>query len=533
MAITTIKNELGSVAATNTARNRRAVLCTEHIAALALLCVMCEHHAVAAEWVFAPSISARETYSDNVNLQPSGKEQAGFVSEITPHFELHGIGRRLKLNATYSLDEVLYQQGSTHSSLRHELASDLTAELVDEWLYFDAKASVSQQSINVFGPTVFNNINATGNRAEIRTLSLSPYVRHRFSDFAKSELRYTHNATQISSSALPDTQNDAVSFVTSSGPFFANTTWGVALNRQNTRYANASSSTVDSETVNVRHLLIPTFAITGSAGYERYKYPFATNPAEGSSWTAGVAWRPSERTAIDASAGHRFFGKTFSVLASLRARHTVLQASYNEDITTTQGQFQSQTSVDTAKLLDGLFATTITDPIKRKSAVDAVIRDNQLGTTISTPVNGFTTRFFLQKAFQASLGFNGVRNTVLLSIFDTSRQSQNGQPTTVLPNPASNALVDGADNRQIGASGSWIWQIAPLSTANFLVTTNRIHAANSTRTERSQLASASLSHQFSRHVRGSVGVRRAQQHGSDSNSNLTENALFAAVSLAL
>lgn len=527
MTTTTTKSLMRRSPTTTTAIQKRAVVIANRVAFLSLLCVLAEHHAAAAEWVFVPSISLRESYTDNVNLQPSGKEQSSFVTEIVPRFELHGTGRRLKVNATYSIDELLYQQGPTRSALRHDLTADLAAELIDEWLYFDATATQSQQSINAFGPTVFNNINTTNNRAEIRTLSVSPYVRHRFSDFAKSELRYTHDITQSSTTALPDTKNDVLSFFTNSGTFFTRNTWGIAVRHQNTTYSNASSSTVDSETVNFKHLLLPTFGLIGSAGYERYQYPFSTNPAEGTSWTAGFSWRPSDHTAVDATLGHRFFGKTYSLLASFRTRHTVLQASYNEDVTTTQSQFQSQTSVDTAKLLDGLFTATIPDPIKRKNAVDAAIRDNQLGTFFTTPLNGFTTQFFLQKAFQASLGMIGVRNTVLLSIYDTSRQAQNGQLV------AGSSLTDTADNRQIGASASWIWRVAPLSTANFLVSSSKTHALNSNRTERNQLASASLSHQFSRHIRGSVGVRRSQQNGADNAASIKENAVFAAVSTDL
>lgn len=533
MATTTNKKRMAPNPAPCSQINLRSASFARHVAIISFLCIAAERQANAAEWIFTPTLTVRETYSDNINQQSSGSEQAGFITEVIPTFELHGTGRRLKLNATYSLDQVLYHQGTTRSSLRHALSSDVFTELVDDWLYFDGRASVSQQSIDAFGPQVFNNIGASGNRAEVRTLTLSPYLRHRFSDIAKAELRYTRTANETDSGALPDNHTDAISFVTTSGPAFSKATWSIALNRQKSSYTNSSSSTIESEIASFKYLVIPTLAVTGSAGYESYQYPFSTASSAGSIWTTGIAWRPSARTAIDASVGHRFYGRTYALLASLRARQTFISASYNEDITTTQDQFQSPTSADTAKVLDALYTATISDPIKRKSAVDATIRDNQLGSSIGAPVNGFTTRFFLQKAFQVSLGLTGARNTVLLSVYDTSRQAQNGQGATTPMFASGGSLINTADNRQLGASGSWIWRIEPLTTANFAVNTSRITALNSNRSDRTQFMSASLNHQFSRHLRGSVGVRRVQQRGSDSINSYRENAVFAALSVGL
>src|SRR4051812_18819095 len=48
--------------------------------------------ASAAQWEFIPSLTAVETYTDNVHLSPRGTEQSDWVTILSPRLYLRGTG---------------------------------------------------------------------------------------------------------------------------------------------------------------------------------------------------------------------------------------------------------------------------------------------------------------------------------------------------------------------------------------------------------------------------------------------------------
>lgn len=160
------------------------------VAAISLL----PSHSFAAEWKIEPSLSLKETYSDNIKLAPPGNEKSDFVTQINPGISLTGTGPRLKVNARYGMQNLIYAEESSRNATRHLLNADANAELADDLLFLDAKASISQQNISSFGSQTTDNVNITDNLSEVRTYSFSPYLINRFGSMASSELRYTHDS---------------------------------------------------------------------------------------------------------------------------------------------------------------------------------------------------------------------------------------------------------------------------------------------------------------------------------------------------
>ena len=83
-------------------------------------------------------------------------------------------------------------------------------KLVDNLFFLDGRAAISQQNISLSGPQAADNVNVTGNRTEVKTYSVSPYLRHSFGNFASSELRYTHSGVSTGVGALSDSQVDSI-----------------------------------------------------------------------------------------------------------------------------------------------------------------------------------------------------------------------------------------------------------------------------------------------------------------------------------
>jgi len=490
-------------------------------------------HAGAAEWKFTPSLALIETYTDNVALAPPGHEKSEFITQINPGISLMGTSPRLKLNANYVMQNLVYAEDSSRDTMNHILNADANAELVDNLLFLDGRAAISQQNISLLGPQAADNTNITGNRTEVRTYTVSPYLRHSFSNYASTEIRYAHDEVSTGGSGLLNTQTDRIQLGLNSGSAFRTLGWGLNYSNGKTSYgntANTSIQDIDTEVLSgsLRYSVTPKFRLTATGGYEKNNYISVGAKPEGSFWSAGFSWAPSARTSIDASAGRRFFGDTYSLAASHRTRLTAWSLNYSEDITSTQSQFLIPVTIDTASFLNQLWAATIPDPVIRQQTVDAFIQGNALPPALAQSVNYFTNRFFLQKRLQASVAVTGTKNTLVLSLFSVSRDAQTAQAQdSALFGSSILALTD--RTKQVGGTAFWNWRIDPRTSANI----NAVYARNTYpslgRTDNDKTIRLSLTRQFQPKLSGSVELRRLQRDSSQDGGDYRENALIASL----
>ena len=261
--------------------------------------------ALAAEWRFTPQLTLRETYSDNYNLAPSGSEQSGFVTEVAPGFTLTGRGRRAQFRATYQARSVNYSGGTGGSNIQNYLDAGGKAELIDDFLFVDGTANISNVSTSAFGPQALDSTYATGNRSEVRTYTISPYVRQRIGSEAQGEVRYTHQGVSSDTGGFASYNSDRLNASASSGEAYRTLGWDVAGSTQQSRYSDLDSVRSDIVNGTLRYRLTPQFSLTGSAGYERYTYQSLGDAPSGPSWSVGFDWRPSSRTSLAATAGRR------------------------------------------------------------------------------------------------------------------------------------------------------------------------------------------------------------------------------------
>ncbi|MBN9126394.1 MAG: TIGR03016 family PEP-CTERM system-associated outer membrane protein, partial [Nitrosospira sp.] len=144
-----------------------------------------------AGWRVLPRLSLVETYSDNVRLQQNGQQDLG--TQINPGLIVNGVGRRYTVNIDYTMNNLIYANLSNFNRIRHQLNAMGTAELVEDFFFVDGRAIITQQNANLFGAQGINNVNVTGNRADVHIYNISPYIRHRFQDLATTALRSTRN----------------------------------------------------------------------------------------------------------------------------------------------------------------------------------------------------------------------------------------------------------------------------------------------------------------------------------------------------
>lgn len=490
-------------------------------------------HSVAAEWKIETSLDLKETYSDNITLAPRGNEKSDLVTQITPGISLTETGPRLKVNAHYAMQNLFYAEGTSGNTINHMLNANANAELVDNLLFMDGLASISQQNISLSGPQTTDNVNVTGNRTEVKTYSLSPYLLHSFGTVASSELRYSHTGVSTGVGGLSDSQMDRINLRLNSGPAFKTLGWGLNYSKQKTTYdntANILAQNLDNEIVsgNLRYTVMPRFSLTATGGYEKNDYVSIGTKPEGSFWSGGFSWAPSPLTSIDASAGRRFFGNTYSLAASHRTRLTAWSLAYNEDITTSQSQFLIPATIDTSSFLNQLWAATIPDPVARQQIVDAFIQANGLSQSLADSVNYLTNRLFLQKSLRATVAVLGAKNTLLISLFNVSRDPQTAQ---ALDSPlfGSSNLALSDKTKQVGGNAIWNLRISPRTSAYINAGYARNNYPVLGKTDNDKSLRLGLNRQFQPKLSGSVELRRLQRGSSQSGGDYRENAITASL----
>ena len=483
----------------------------------------------AADWRVTPHLNLRETYTDNVTLAPKGQEQSELVTQINPGVSVSKTGNRLKVNAAYTLQTLTYLRDSRRNNSNHQLSANANAEWVKDFFYTDATASISQQNVSLLGTQSSDNVNVTGNRADVRTYSISPYIRSRFGNFADYLVRYTHSAASTSASGVSDSQSDRINAELSSARAFYKLGWTLAYSKDYINNTNFQDYQRDRFSGELRYLLSRKLSLVGSYGYENNTFLTTGPKPEGSFWDAGFVWTPSIRTKLEARLGRRYFGDTYLLDFSQRSRRTVWNVSYNEDITTTHSQFFIPVVFDTANLLDIQFSSVIPDPLIRAQFIEDFIVQSGLPRTAEGALNFLADQAFLQKRLQAAVSLNGVRNTMVFSLFSSSRTSQTSGIASGTPGSDDFLLSD--EVQQYGASAFWNSRLTPHTSSNLGVSYSRNEFKNTGRQDELTSVRLGVHKQLAKKLNGSADLRHTERSSSEGGNDYKENAVTVSLDM--
>src|SRR5687768_12407466 len=201
--------------------------------ALGTVALLLSSYSNAAEWKVLPRLRVLETYSDNLRMTRNDNGSGDLITQINPGLSVSSVARRFSLDADYTMNNLIYAEASNFNRIRHQLNATATTELLENLFFVDARAVIRQQNVSLLGPQSFDNVNVTGNRADVRTFSISPYLRHRFQNFASAELRYTRSlVTSNANNSLFNSHGDSFGAGLNSGTAFQTLRWGVTYSNQ-------------------------------------------------------------------------------------------------------------------------------------------------------------------------------------------------------------------------------------------------------------------------------------------------------------
>jgi len=388
------------------------------LVALAVVLFGVGQGASAQTWRIDPAFTVDSTFTNNVNL--SAERKSDWVNTLTPSVHFTEAGAHSRIVGNISVPVLLYLRTPHENNYVAPSANIVgTVEAVDRLLYVDALIDVSQRFLSPFAAHPTDLASATENRYTSQAYRISPYLKVSARDDVDYELRQSSLWTD------------------------ANAT-GIATGRA---YTNEVSG----------HVTRQPKPFGWSVEFDRSDVDFITHQA-GVIYGAGLRWRPSERTSLDASWEHRFFGSSYHVVASHRTPLTVWSVRASRDITTYPQQLaEFPVGVDIPNLLNALFQSKFPDPIQRQAAVDQVIRDRGLPVTLTTPIAVFSEQVTLLESQAANVGLIGARNSVFFTVYRSRNQPVEPEGVADL----APLLAQLLDETQIGANVAWTHQLAP------------------------------------------------------------------------
>jgi uncharacterized protein (PEP-CTERM system associated) len=471
----------------------------------------------ALDWRLERSVGASASFTDNANQSATDPENALILS-VTPSFTLSSQGsRRVQATLQYGLTGVARFGEDDSTDLYHNLNAMGKAELIDDFLFIDGSARISQELISLLGSPADAEINDS-NRATVGTYTISPYIQQRLGTFANAEARYTHSGAIFENDVASDAVSNAFNASLNSGTRFTDLSWGLAYSIRdvNNRDSNVSDSTFESATFSLGYVLTRTFRVFGTVGQEWNDYVSVTD-TDGSSWSAGFGWSPSRRTSLEASIGERFFGDTYSVTARHRTHTSNWNLSYAEDISDIS-QFAGTTGTmyDYLCLVDGEIKLFDDWPFSFPPAPTNCVSFNAKPGLLFDLRNGV----FVSKTRSAGVSWGKGKLNYSLSAFDTRRDYQ---------------LLDSED-RSRGVIGSVNYRFAPKTSiiGSVGLTRNEVPAALSGTTDRKDdlvTLSLGVNHQFASDLSGALIFQRQQRDSNEATADFTENRITASANM--
>jgi uncharacterized protein (PEP-CTERM system associated) len=403
------------------------------------------------------TIGLQETYTNNVNLNPSNVAKSAFVTEVTPYLGLRYNGPRAALIGDVSLPVVIYLPSDAANDKVYptvNLLGDLT--LVDDFLYLEGAVNVSQQFLSPFGAQPVSLANATDNRYRSIVYRISPFIKGRTGAGTEYQLRNDNVWTNLS--GAPINTNNA--HYTNFNAYAVNTQttlgWRASLDYSDVHFDNDQPSTV-TQLYRGTGIYTATEALqlSASAGWEQNEFQFTSS--QDVIYGVGFVWRPSPVTRASADWDHRYFGSSYRVLLEHTTPLSEWRFDASRNVTTYPQQIASLPSgINVAAFLNALFLPAFADATQRQQFVEQLIRDRGLPASLASPVNLYTNQTLLQQSYLASVALLGARNTVLLSAFWVKNQ-----PITANGTPLPPLLSLGNDNTQTGGTVVWTHKLAP------------------------------------------------------------------------
>jgi uncharacterized protein (PEP-CTERM system associated) len=492
---------------------------------LAAIALSMPPHARAEPWRVVPQVSVNETFTDNADLSVNAIAKSSLVSTISAALRAERVGPRATVFVDYTFQQLLYSQLSRLNTRQNYLASRLSTEVIDNWLFIEARANISQENRSAFlasdssGGTTTNR-----NRSETRTVQLSPYVRGQLADAAIYQLRVNATESESDSATLPNTRSLEWLGRIRNASLAAKLGWSLDVNSLQVRNTLINKKEDSRASASLIYAINPQFHVSLIGGRERTDFASIDKQSQ-ATYGIGVEYSPTPRSQLLAARETRFFGSSYSVSASHRTPQTAWRFSSNREAIVLPNQLATGASSTITGLMNDLLTASIQDPAARAEAVRR--RFESLGTTGSQASIGefLTERPFINSASELSVAVLGARNRLTLAVTRTARRSFDIDPVGASSFAISNNI------RRDNATVAWVHRLTPLTALS--VNASRLRATGEALTnpesEQKQV-SVAMTTALGPRTDASFGARHVRFETNTAN-NFRENAVVGTLAM--
>ncbi|MCK8516774.1 TIGR03016 family PEP-CTERM system-associated outer membrane protein [Methylonatrum kenyense] len=435
-------------------------------------------------FLLTPSLTFRQTYTDNVTLSRDD-EESEFISELIPAVSFCRIGPRFRVQTDYQAQLLHYWDDSSRNDVLHTLNADSTTSVIQERLFLDAGATYEQQPITSRGAFSRDNALATRNRADALTLRASPYLLQDFGPVGSSVTRYAYSRTNYNE-GVPNVTRHLGSFNLVSPDAADPFSWRASVRSERVRREDIDPRAryFDDAFLELGYLITDRLRVVGRGGYETEPRPDGSQDRFGSSyWDAGLRWE-GDRTQIEGRYGRRFFGDTYFGLISHQTARLDLSLSYRE----------------TQQISDRFTIGEQTFQIE----IDPVTGDPELISLVD-----IEREIFVRKRTTGSAAYETGRSRVVLRGFHERREF----------------VVAGDSEERYGADAFWRWQWLPRTAVIPRAGWERLEFREG-RDDDLWLAQISVAHLLSPQMQAGATLRRQHRSSDDRAAQYTENAVI-------
>jgi hypothetical protein len=296
---------------------------------------------------FEPRIEAAAQYANNINLAEQDEDQVDtFGLEVSPGFYASYATDTALAAIDYSLIARAWED-SDYNDVSHQLSANGEWIAVPEWFSLSGQASYGDTILDPRNGLNYGGIGVFGasNLAEVAAASLMPRLSRRFNDFqfvadyAYGRIWYLDEGKGlptvgfVSGPQDSEDQSASVSLGTAAGTG-SRLTGTLFYNWQKSEYELSLPYEFERAGVDVGLQISRTFTLVGDVGKESALDEDSTSGGLDSDfWSAGLRWEPNDRTSAEGRYGERFFGDSWLLQITHRARLLEFSAAYSEEPT--------------------------------------------------------------------------------------------------------------------------------------------------------------------------------------------------------
>jgi uncharacterized protein (PEP-CTERM system associated) len=477
-----------------------------------------------------PTFSANATLTDNVNLSATDKQSDLFLS-VSPGIQIGGQTGRIRGFLDYVLTGSFYARDLDSSTLYHPLGSNnfyntlnasVNAEAVQNWLFIDANASISQQFISPFGTQSTDPSLNNANSTQVSTVNVAPYVKGQIAGQVNYLGRAFYTFTDSGTSQAADSTVWGALLGFDSTTRWSKLSWGLDFTYREATFGDRRSEFDQLNVLSLNYAVTPELRVSLRGNTETSNLVSLENETT-TGYGGGLRWTPSPRTNLVVEYDQRVFGNSHLYSFDYRTPRTVWAISNRQGLSTGQYNGGRGNAGSPFDLLFAQFATVEPDPVARAQLVNNFLKANGVDPNASLNTGYLPNQVQLERRREASVAWLGQRSTMIFNVYQT--QTQSLQPALLNPD---DPLAGGNVITWLGGGANWSHRLTPKATLTLSGTGQRTSESIGVKETTLWVGTVMWTSQIDRRASVSLSARHQVQSGS---SSYNESALLATLNM--